>query len=50
MFPWKKGNFRLVAYFMKGRYLRIFTAVLATALAVLFTFLSPQVVRVTVQN
>ena len=49
-FPWKKGNAALIAHFARGRYLRFAAAILATGSAVVFSFLTPQVIRVTVDS
>jgi len=49
-FPWKKGNLSLVAYFGRGRYLRFLTMILATGMAVVASFVTPQVIRITVDS
>ena len=48
--PWKKGRFALVCAAGRGRYLRFFTAIAATLLTVSLQFLTPQIIRVTVDN
>lgn len=50
MTSWKKGRLALVLHFTKGRRGRLFCALLATAGAVVFSFCTPQVVRVTVDS
>ena len=48
--PWKKGRFALVCAAGRGRYLRFFAAIAATLLTVSLQFLTPQIIRVTVDN
>ncbi len=50
MFPWKRGRAALVAHFTRGRRWRLFWALVTTAGAVIFSFLSPQIVRLTVDS
>ncbi len=50
MFPWKKGSMRLLAYFARKRYFRYFLAVVCTGVAVAFSFLNPQVIRITIDS
>ncbi len=48
--PWTKGRLALLLALERGRYGRLLTAVLCTVLAVLFQFLTPQVIRLTVDS
>jgi len=50
MFPWKKGRLSMLLYFMKERYLRFCVAFFMTILAVFFGFMSPQIIKVTVDS
>ncbi|MDR1157231.1 MAG: ABC transporter ATP-binding protein/permease [Oscillospiraceae bacterium] len=48
--PWTRGQWTLLAALSRGRYLRLTLMLLASAATVLFGFLFPQVIRVTVDS
>lgn len=48
--PWKKGRFGLIWEAGRGRYFSFFLAIFSSVFMVFLNFISPQIIRVTVDN